>query len=106
MPRYLWFSILIPSLLIGCSSTPNVEVVQDQYCNTSSKTELSNGVEVNSNVIVECSDDPFKRAKLVGIDEQNCRRWQREDVINGRIKTYGGYICRDEKGVWRPLSHF
>ena len=94
------------ALLTGCSSTPEVTVAQDQYCYTDSTTQVDNGETVNSTTLVQCSDNPLKRAKLVGVDEKNCRRWERRDIVNGREKHYGGYICRDEKGNWRPLDRF
>jgi len=104
MYKFLVASIGIV-LITGCSSTPQVSVERDQYCYTDQTIVNDNGT-VNSQTTLECSDNPLKRAKLVGVDEKNCRRWQRQDVVNGRVKTYGGYICRDEKNNWRPLSNF
>jgi hypothetical protein len=98
---------LLATSLAGCSTAPRLaEVPPEQYCYTSSQTEVSNSSVVNSKTVLECSDSPTKRAKLVGVDEKNCRRWERRDIVNGREKHYGGYICRDEKGNWRPLDRF
>lgn len=102
--------LLIPaiSLLGACSSTPPVQIgsINDQYCYTSSETEVVDDQEVSSKTKVSCSDDPLKRAKLAGVDERNCRPWSRTDQVHKTLKTYGGYICRDAKGNWRPLSSY
>lgn len=90
--------------LAGCSTTEKV-VVDEPYCYTD-QTINQNNSTVNSSTVTQCSDNPLKRAKLVGVDEKNCRRWERSDYVNGREKSYGGYICRDEKGNWRPLNQF
>jgi hypothetical protein len=106
MLKYLAFSITTVSLLAGCSSTPATTVAQEPYCYTNETVDIENNATVNSSTRLECSDDPLKRAKLVGVDPKNCRPWQRQDIVNGRVKTYGGYICRDEKNNWRPLTSF
>lgn len=105
MRKYLLISCLATSVLAGCSTTQPVAMQEDPYCYTDETIATQNGV-VNSSTLVQCSDNPVKRAKLVGVDEKNCRRWERRDYVNGREKHYGGYICRDEKGNWRPLSQF
>jgi hypothetical protein len=94
------------ALLTGCSSTPKTDLVQDQYCYTDQTIVTENNNTVNSRTTLQCSDNPVKRAKLVGVDMKNCRRWERTDIVAGRPKNYGGYICRDEKGNWRPLSNY
>lgn len=105
MLKYLAFSVLTVSL-VGCSSTPEPRVAQEQYCYTDQTIVTENNATVNSQTVLQCSDNPLKRAKLVGVDEKNCRRWERQDVVNGRVKTYGGYICRDAQNNWRPLSNY
>jgi len=104
MLKYLLFSIATVSLLGGCSSTPTV-VTAEPYCYTDEIITDNNG-NVNSNTKIQCSDNPLKRAKLVGVDPKNCRTWQRTSVVNGRYKEYGGYICRDAQGNWRPLTDY
>lgn len=106
MLKYLAFSVLAVSLT-GCASAPDAPpIAEDQYCYTDQTVVTENNATVNSQTVVQCSDNPLKRAKLVGVDEKNCRRWQRRDYVNGREKHYGGYICRDEQGNWRPLDQF
>ena len=100
----LLLSLEADSLVAGCSTQP-VASYEEPYCYTNETIATQNGV-VNSSTLVQCSDNPVKRAKLVGVDEKNCRRWERKDYINGREKHYGGYICRDAKGNWRPLSDY
>lgn len=106
MHKYLILSLLTASFLTGCASASKPEIAEEQYCYTDSTTQVENGETVNSSTLVQCSDNPLKRAKLVGVDEKNCRRWERRDIVNGREKHYGGYICRDEQGNWRPLDRF
>lgn len=103
MLKYLLLSITTASL-IGCSSTPEITSA-DPYCYTNEEVVTQNG-SVSATTTVSCSDDPLKRAKLVGVDPLNCRPWQRRDYVNGYEKSYGGYICRDAKGNWRPLNQF
>lgn len=105
MLKYLLPGLLLTSILAGCSTTQPVSKVEEPYCYTDETISTRNGV-VNSSTLVQCSDNPIKRAKLVGVDEKNCRPWERKDYVNGREKSYGGYICRDAKGNWRPLADY
>lgn len=98
-------SVLSVNLLAGCSSNPKQSAIAEPYCYTNETIQRDNGI-VNSKTVVECSDNPIKRAKLVGVDEKNCRRWERRDTFRGREKYYNGYICQDENGNWRPLSDY
>ena len=103
---YKYLVLISIVVLAGCGSTTKTVVQQEPYCYTDQTIQQSSDGTTNSSSTIECSDNPLKRAKLVGVDPKNCRPWQRQDVVNGRIKTYGGYICRDEKNNWRPLSSF
>jgi len=105
MLKYLALTSLVVLSLAGCSTPQTVAVQDEPYCYTD-QTIRKNNDTVNSSTITQCSDNPLKRAKLVGVDEKNCRPWERSDYVNGREKRYGGYICRDEKGNWRPLNQF
>jgi len=105
MLKYLLFSIATVSILGGCSSTQTIANVQEPYCYTNETVTENNG-SINSTTSVQCSDNPLKRAKLVGVDPKSCRTWRRTEPVNGHNKTYGGYICRDAKGNWRPLTDY
>lgn len=74
MQKYLLPGLLLTSLLAGCSTTQPVANTEEPYCYTNETISTSNGV-VNSSTLVQCSDNPLKRAQLVGVDEKNCRRW-------------------------------
>ncbi len=102
---YKYLTIISIVALAGCSSTKTTLPVAEPYCYTD-QTIQKQGDIVNSNTTLECTDNPLKRAKLVGVDEKNCRRWSRTDQVGKNLKTYGGYICRDAKGNWRPLSSY
>lgn len=105
MQKFLLSSIITVSLLAGCASTSPEVSNQDQYCYTNETVKDNDGL-VSSQTTIECSDDPLKRAKLVGVDPKYCRRWERRGTVNGYEKQFGGFICRDEKGNWRPLSQY
>lgn len=96
---------LTTNLIVGCSTTNIVQKTDEPYCYTEENIQTNNG-KVNSSTLVQCSDNPLKRAKLVGVDEKNCRRWERQGIVNGHEKRYGGYICRDAQGNWRPLADY
>jgi len=110
MLKTLTFSLLSLTLLTslaGCSSTPahpNPDVAQ--YCYTEETVDINNGQTVNSNTKVQCSDEPFKRAKYVGVDPKNCRSWESSYVHNGYKKTVYGFLCKDANGNWRPISQY
>ena len=63
---------VVPTLLLacgmaltGCSSTPRVQAQKPQYCHTSQTIKTQNGERVNSETLVECTDDQFKRLTAV-----------------------------------------
>lgn len=63
---------VVPTLLLacllaltGCSSAPKVQAQKPQYCHTSQTIKTQNGERVNSETIVECTDDQFKRLTVV-----------------------------------------
>lgn len=93
--------------LAACSSAPKMaNPDKQQYCHTSEEINLSNGTTVDSNVTVQCSDEPSQRAKYVGVDPKSCRYWQKKVSFNGRTKNLNGYLCKDENNNWRPLNQF
>ena len=51
--------------LTGCGSTPKVQAQKPQYCHTSQTIKTQNGERVNSETLVECTDDQFKRLTAV-----------------------------------------
>ena len=63
---------VVPTLLLacgmaltGCSFTPRVQAQKPQYCHTSQTIKTQNGERVNSETLVECTDDQFKRLTAV-----------------------------------------
>lgn len=67
--NYLWLLIILMviviSLLSGCSSAPKVQAQKPQYCHTSQTIKTQNGERVDSETVVECTDDQFKRLTAV-----------------------------------------
>ena len=94
------------TLLSACSSTPTPNPDPMQYCYTESEYNLKNGNVSSSEVTVECSDEPSKRAKFVGVDPKTCRSWNKQIVVGGRTKEVYGFLCKDENGNFRPLDQF
>ena len=95
------------ALLSACSSTPIPNPDPMQYCYTDSEYNLSNGNVASSEITVQCSDEPLKRAeKFYGVDKKNCRFWEKTMVLGGAVKQTSGVLCRDENGNFRPLDQF
>jgi type IV pilus biogenesis protein CpaD/CtpE len=67
--NYLWLLIVVMgisiAMLSGCSSTPKVQAQKPQYCHTSQTIKTVNKETVNSETVVECTDDQFKRLTAV-----------------------------------------
>lgn len=106
MSKYLLFSTLTSLILLGgCSSTPTPNPDPVQYCYTEETIDLNNNT-VNSSTKVQCSDEPTKRAKYVGVDPSSCRSWNKKIVVGGRTKEVYGFLCKDENGTWRPLDQY
>lgn len=93
-------------LLIGCSSIPTPNPDPIGYCTTDENISVQNDSVVSSQVTLNCSDDPIKRAKYAGVDPANCRTWSKTMVINGTTKQTHGVLCKDENGNFRPLDQF
>ena len=74
MYKYLVLTSIV--VLAGCSSTTKTVVQQEPYCYTDQTIQQSSDGTTNSSSTIECSDNPLKRAKLVGVDPKNCRPWQ------------------------------
>ena len=105
LPFYL--ILTTASLLIGCTSTPQPSPDRIGYCTTDSDYSLKNGNVANSEVNLQCSDNPLSRAeKFYGVDTKTCRPWVKKININGTIKTTSGYLCKDENNDWRPLTQY
>ena len=62
MPTFLLACVIG---LTGCGSTPKVQAQKPQYCHTSQTIKTQNGERVNSETLVECTDDQFKRLTAV-----------------------------------------
>jgi len=107
------YLVLIAGIaLAGCQSTGKVidtsyNPSQEQYCNTTSVYELSNGTTSSSETLVECTDKPKVNhlARNIGIAGQ-CKPWQRTVTRpNGSMMVIKGVHCRDKiSGAWVPVD--
>ncbi len=65
--NWLWVAVSCLFLIValsGCSST-KVAAQKPQYCYTSQTIQTKNGERVESQTVVECTDDQFKRLTAV-----------------------------------------
>lgn len=98
--------LLVLSLtLIGCSSAPKVAAKKPQYCHTSQTIETQNGEKVNSNTVVECTDDQINRLfhKRSGM-AANCGVYTYWTKIGGRDVQRKGISCQKPDGTWEVVD--
>ena len=92
--------------MAGCASAPREpELDQSQYCNTTSKYELSNGNISSSNVLVECTDKPKINhfLKDAGVATQ-CRPYKTVINVKGTQKNVQGFLCKYADGSWQAVD--
>jgi type IV pilus biogenesis protein CpaD/CtpE len=89
-----WLAIAAVALLVGCSSSPKVQAVKPQYCNTSQTIKKINNDTVNSETTLECTDDQIKRLAVVkaGI-ASNCGYSTSVMLLRGKYVEYKVLSC-------------
>jgi hypothetical protein len=102
------FIAVVPTLslacvmaLTGCSSAPKVSANKPQYCNTSQTIKTKNGENVNSETIVECTDDIVKKLTIVKAGMvRECGQYTDWMKIKGKDVQYKSISCeiRDSRG--------
>ena len=100
------FVIATAALLVaGCSSAPKSAGMQPQYCYTSQTIVTKNGDSVNSQTVVECTDDQIKRVteNRLGM-ARNCgtfNYWTKQGGIDVQRK---GISCQRLDGSWEIIN--
>ncbi len=91
--------------LVGCSSTPKAVAKKPQYCNTSQTIVTENGEKVNSQTVVECTDDQIKKLFQVrsGL-APNCGEFTYWMQIGGRDVQRKGVSCQKPDGSWEVVN--
>lgn len=92
-------------MLIGCSSSPKVVAEKPQYCYTSQTIKTKNGEKVDSQTIVECTDDQIKRIaqKRLG-SAPNCGEFTYWMQIGGKNVQRKGISCQKPDGSWEVIN--
>ena len=105
--NYLWAVIIglmiVICLLSGCSSTP--KQAQAPYCHTSQTITTENKNTVNSQTVLECTDDQVKRvtANRLGYGS-NCGEFLYWTKIGGRDVQRKGISCQKPNGTWEVIN--
>lgn len=99
--------LIIPFLaLVGCSSTPKAVAQKPQYCHTSQTIETRNGEQVDSQTVVECTDDQIKRISTVRLGmAHNCGEFTYWTRIGGKNVQRKGISCQKIDGTWEIVNN-
>jgi uncharacterized protein YcfL len=91
--------------LVGCSSSPKVVAEKPQYCFTNQTIITQNNETVNSQTVVECTDDQIKRItqKRLG-SAPNCGEFTYWMKIGGRDVQRKGISCQKPDGNWEVIN--
>lgn len=97
--------ILAGALLVGCSSAPKVVAEKPQYCYTSQTIKTANGSKVDSQTVVECTDDQIKRVaqKRLG-SAPVCGEYTYWMKLGGRDVQRKGISCQKPDGSWEVID--
>lgn len=102
-----FFLVALVAVLLSACASSNKESVKPngQYCYTEQEITRSNGKDVSSETVVQCSDKPKVNhvTRSAGVAEQ-CRSYTHQVVVNGRTKNVKGFLCKFPNGVWEPVN--
>lgn len=101
------YTVLIAAVLMtvsGCSTTPKVEKTS-QYCYTSQTIKTENSSVVNSQTVVECTDDQIKRLAEVRLGmAKNCGEFLYWTQVGGKNVQRKGISCQKPDGSWEIVN--
>jgi uncharacterized protein YcfL len=100
-----FITITAAMLIVGCSSSPKVVAEKPQYCFTSQTIVTKNGEKVQSETVVECTDDQIKRIaqKRLG-SSASCGEFTYWMKIGGRDVQRKGISCQKPDGSWEIIN--
>jgi hypothetical protein len=92
-------------VLAGCSSSPKAVAEKPQYCFTTQNIKTKNGDRVESQTVVECTDDQIKRIaqKRLG-SAPNCGEFTYWMQIGGNNVQRKGISCQKPDGSWEVIN--
>jgi hypothetical protein len=92
-------------LIAGCSSSPKVTAEKPAYCITNQTIVLKNGERVESQTVLECTDDQIKRIaqKRLG-SSPHCGEFTYWMQIGGRNVQRKGISCQKPDGSWEIIN--
>jgi len=98
-------AIMVAALMVGCSSAPKVSAKKPQYCHTSQTITTENKATVNSQTVVECTDDQIKRltATRAGLSA-SCGEFTYWMQIGGNNVQRKGISCQRPDGSWEIVD--
>lgn len=107
--NWLWLVILcifiVVAVLSGCSSAPKVQAQKPQYCYTSQTIKTQNGEKVNSQTVVECTDDQIKRIAQARLGSAPvCGEFTYWMQIGGKNVQRKGISCQKPDGSWEIID--
>lgn len=93
------------SLLAACGSSPRVQAEKPAYCITSQTIKTQNGERVESQTVLECTDDQIKRItqKRLG-SAPNCGEFTYWMTLGGRDVQRKGISCQKPDGNWEIIN--
>lgn len=97
--------VLAGLVLAGCSSAPKVSAEKPAYCITNQTTILKNGEKVESQTVLECTDDQIKRIaqKRLG-SSPYCGEFTYWMQIGGNNVQRKGISCQKPDGSWEVIN--
>jgi len=106
--NYLWVVVIALFVIIaltGCSSAPKKVAQKPQYCHTSQTILTKNGEKVESQTLVECTDDQIKKLFQVRSGmAPNCGEFTYWMNLGGRDVQRKGISCQKPDGSWEIVN--
>lgn len=98
-------ALIIVLFVSGCSSAPKAVAQKPQYCYTSQTIKTQNNERVDSQTVVECTDDQIKRVaqKRLG-SAPVCGEFTYWMKIGGRDVQRKGISCQKPDGSWEIID--
>lgn len=89
----------------ACSSAPKKVAQKPQYCHTSQTILTKNGEKVESQTLVECTDDQVKKLFQVRSGmAPNCGEFTYWMNLGGRDVQRKGISCQKPDGSWEIVN--
>tara|TARA_A100001035_G_scaffold275845_1_gene269840 strand:+ start:676 stop:1008 length:333 start_codon:yes stop_codon:yes gene_type:complete len=96
------------AILSACSSNkqPVMSQFKPQYCYQTTTINTTDGTNVNSKGVTECTDNPNNKHFLAYSEiAKDCREYWYDIWLNGKAVAQRGYVCQKINGEWEIVSH-